>query len=248
MNNIESAAKTDPQTQRIELIFITTIILTLVHGGFVSWDLLTMIPGGAKLFGLQVPNTIAASAYMSTIYLAFLCAYSGFKEFVRWATPLNIPKGNKSGFLPEEESQSLIRVEILAVFWTLLLLVSIFLLQMRLISRLPLELMRTALQVSVVLIGVYTSKGFHMRKRRKYAEKLWSRIDFSKIILEYVEENGPIDNTSAQRVTGLPRYRALRVIKRLQDKKLLVPIGNGRGRKYIKVVETDNTSAHATAQ
>ena len=248
MEKTEMSNKKDPQTQRIELIFFTTILITLVHGGFISWDLATMIPGGPKIFGLQFPNTITASAYMSTIYLAFLCAYSGFKEFVRWATPLSIPKGNKAGFLPEEETKSLIRVEILAVFWTLLLLVSIFLLQMRLIGRLPNELMRTALQVSVILIGVYTSKGMHMRKRRKYAEKLWSRIDFSKVILEYVEENGPIDNASAQHITGLPRYRALRVIKRMQEKKLLVPIGNGRGRKYIKVVETENVSAHATAQ
>jgi hypothetical protein len=139
----------DLQNVRLEIIFYITLLITAVQAGYILWDIITMIPGGVRLFGLSGPNTIVAISEISTVYLGFLAAYAGYKEFLRW-TDTAKPETDR---IPQEQVLRFKRGEIIVVFWILLLLMAMVLKAQHLIGRLPNELERVAFQAAGVLLG-----------------------------------------------------------------------------------------------
>jgi hypothetical protein len=123
---------------------------------------------------------------------------------------------------------------VIVAFWVLLAVVAIVLLQVRLISRLPNELFRTALQAVGVLFGTYASKGLHSRSKKQKEDDLGLSSQHGQKIVDYIAANGAIDNEACQKVTGLGQYQVYRLLKRLQDDGVLKSEGANKGRKYIR--------------
>ena len=140
----------------IEALFYVTLFVTVVQAGFIIWDFLTLFPLFSRIFGLSNPNTVYASSFMSNVYLALLGAYAGTKEVVRWLKPsLEL----SAATIKTEEKKKFKRGEIIVSFWVLFAVVAIAFWQLKLIDRLPNELVRTAVQAIGIMFGSSTSKG-----------------------------------------------------------------------------------------
>lgn len=222
----ESIHAEDLQNSRIETIFYITLLITVVHSGFIIWDTGTM--------ALHRANDIVATGYMSTLYLAFLTAYAGYKEFVRWLKPAKAANPEETEeVIPQSSVLRYRRGELIVIFWVLLLILGITMYQLKVIERLPQELYRTAMQAVGIWLGTMASKGLSQRKKRKDLDALDDDSKFEKVILKHIEANGFVDNASCQQITGLDRNRAYRVLKKLADDgKVKVDSGTTRGVRY----------------
>ena len=68
----------DLKNMRVEAIFYLTLLVSLVLAGYILWDIYALL--------FHVQNTHFAVPEMSTAYLVFLAAYTGYKEYRRWMT------------------------------------------------------------------------------------------------------------------------------------------------------------------
>jgi hypothetical protein len=220
----------DLQSVRLEIIFYLTLLITIVQAGYILWDVVTMLPGGARLFGLNETNTIVAISEISTVYLGFLAAYAGYKEFLRW-TDTSAPETDR---VPQEQVLRFRRGEIIVVFWILLLLIAMVLKAQHLIERLPNELERVALQAAGVLLGGWGSGRIRQTHRKMKAEQSHAADIHTEKILSFLETSEYIDNKSCQQVTGLGPFKCYRLLKLLEKQDLIEGAGATRGRKYRK--------------
>ena len=216
------------QNQRIETIFYLTLLVSIVQLGFILWDMVTLIPGFGAFVGLKAPNAITSSGLMSSLYLALLGIYAGYKEFVRWTS--------SEQEVPEEQIIRFKRGEFIVTFWVVLAVAALTIWQMKIIPRMPNELFRTALQALGIMFGSYASKGLFKKSSKRKAEDTKLAGGFSSKILDYISQNGSIDNEACQSLTGLPRYSALRVLRKLEKDRVLRREGKGKGIKYLKIV------------
>jgi hypothetical protein len=215
--------------KRSEILFYLTLLITIVHAGFIFWDFITSIPLFAKLIGIA-ENKIFASGYMSTLYLALLGAYAGHKEIKRWTTtqPTLTYEENKFG-----------RGELIVSGWIIFCAISISFWQMNIIPRLPNELFRTTLQVVGIIFGTYTSKGIYSRVKGKRVKSITIEDQEGKsaenMIMEYVKEHGKIDNKSCQKLLGINDDQAYYILSKLVREGKLLQDGKGRNACYKSV-------------
>ncbi|MFH1368047.1 MAG: hypothetical protein ABII64_02845 [Elusimicrobiota bacterium] len=215
------------QDSRIETIFYVTLLITVVHSGFIIWDTGNM--------ALRRANEIVATGYMSTLYLAFLGAYAGYKEFVRWIKPAKtLTTEDEDVLIPKSQVLRYRRGEIIVVFWVLLLMTGISLFQLKLIERLPQELYRTAMQAVGIWLGTMASKGLSQRKKRKDSELLDDDLKYEQVILKHIGTTGFVDNASCQEITGLDRNRAYRLLRKLASDGKLKTEGGTKGARYLR--------------
>jgi uncharacterized membrane protein len=218
------------RNERTEKIFYITLLVTVMHGGLVLWDLFCLI--------IKKENGVFSSSTFSNVYLLFLGAYAGYKEFVRWMESSSTEDEDVS-------KQNIIRIrrgEYIAFTWIVLLIVCLMLKSLLLIPRLPYELERTAIQVFSVVIGTFASRSLFIRRAKKRVESgipAESNIDFieaEKRILAYVAERGSIDNEEVRKITGFARGMAYKTLERLESEKKLKAEGTGKSIKYVKAV------------
>ncbi|MBU0952040.1 MAG: hypothetical protein KKH91_04350 [Elusimicrobia bacterium] len=212
------------KNERMETLFLLTLLATLVQAGFILWDLVTLFPAVEKLLGLAKPNTIYASALMSNLYLALLGAYAGYKEFQRWtdsAQPQDLPDAQTTRFK---------RGELIVSSWIILAIFAIALWQLQLISRLPNELFRTAFQSFGILFGTYASKGLFSKAKSKDTK---IAQDSTQKVIDYVKSNGSIDTETCQKFCLISRFRAYRLLKRLESEGTLKKEGAGKRARYV---------------
>ena len=92
----------------VERLFIVTLIVAVVHAGFILWDMGTMILG--------IKNEVVASNLMNNLYLILIGGYAGFKEIKRW-----LSKNPADTIMPEEKVIQFQRGEIIVYSWVFLL-------------------------------------------------------------------------------------------------------------------------------
>ena len=219
---------TSLQNQRIETIFYLTLLVSIVQFGFILWDMVTLVPGVGALVGLKAPNAITSSGLMSSLYLALLGIYAGYKEFVRWTDAST----SLSAEIPQEQVIRFKRGEFIVSFWIVLTVIALMIWQMKIIARMPNELFRTALQALAIMFGSYASKGLYTKSSKKKAEDQTLVNDNQGKVIEYIKANGSIDNEACQKVFNLDRGRAYRLLEKLEKQGVVKSEGTGKASKY----------------
>ncbi|MFH1823942.1 MAG: hypothetical protein ABH873_01785 [Candidatus Firestonebacteria bacterium] len=219
------------RNERVEKFFYLTLIITILHGGFVLWDLVCLIIGRQ--------NTIYSSGAFSNIYLIALSGYAGYKEFVRW---MESPYGSDEE-VAKEKILRFKRGEIITTLWILLYLACLTIERFHLISRLPFELERTALQVFAVVVGTYGSKSLFIGRARSKTgndgkdaskkQELNSAEQEAKI-LAIIDSEGSISNDRCREILGADRNRVYRVLEKMEKEGRIKTEGIGKNIKYVK--------------
>ena len=207
-----------------EFLFKLTFFITIVHAGFIFWDFLTLIQPFNKFAGIIEENSVYSSGSMSTLYLAILGIYAGRKEIKRWT--------QNSGIEIAEQQSTSNRGEFIVGTWVVFTVVTLVFQQLHIISRMPHELFRTALQVIGVIFGTYTSRDLHKRKKGGIQNIQDSNLQSKDKIIEFIKSNGFIDNASCQKLLNLDRNKAYILLNSLEKEGVLVQEGSRKGSIY----------------
>jgi hypothetical protein len=210
---------------QLEGIFFITLVIALIHAGFIIWDIFTMIPGADKLISFKYPNTIFASAMMNNLYLTLLSVYAGYKEFNRWT--------GKTKQL-EQKIRRIKRGEMIVLFWVILTIIGITIMQIQLIPRLPKELFRTTLQVLGIFFGTYASKKL-FDKSMGMVERDDLTNENRELILTHIELNGFITPKQCRELTGISRVQTYRIVHYMIKAGLIKSQGQTNNVKYIRI-------------
>jgi hypothetical protein len=225
---------------RSEILFYLTFLVTIVHAGFILWDYITLLPGVPALIGLALPNTVWGSPTISTLYLALLASYAGYKEFKRWME-------SDDAIVSEAQADAFRRGEAIIVFWVLFLLVAAASAEsLHIIPRLPYELFRTTMQVLAIMLGSYASRKIKQSKLKKKKTENDAEIisdetalgaasnydERKQKVIEHLKTNPYIDNELCRNITGMDRHQAYRFLESLEKDGELPGEGKGKGRIY----------------
>jgi hypothetical protein len=199
-------------------------------------DLVTMLPGAVTFFRMNGPNSRFATADMSNVYLLFLTAYTGYKEFRKWfdlrsADPTKLAS---QLVVPKDQVVRFRRGEVIVAFWTLLFVVTLVIQAEGLIPRLPKELARVAVQAICIWMGGLFSEGALRSHKQKKADDYANTTSHAQKILDHIDANGAIYNEECQNITGLSSSKAYRLLQRLVSEGELVTDGKNKGKRYFK--------------
>ncbi|MFH1825603.1 MAG: hypothetical protein ABH873_10350 [Candidatus Firestonebacteria bacterium] len=226
------------KNDRVGKFFYLTLIITILHGGFILWDLFCLIIGKA--------NTVYSAAAFSNIYLIALSGYAGYKEFVRW---MESPYDSNEE-VAKEKILRFKRGEIITTLWILLYLACLTIERFHLISRLPFELERTALQVFAIVVGTYGSKSLFIGRARKILKSgshinqstgnaldgtiILSDEECEAKVIEFIEKNGGINNEQCRQILMIERGKSYRILENMEKKGKIFAEGMGRAITYRK--------------
>jgi hypothetical protein len=229
----------DLQSARLEVIFYFTLLITAVLAWYIFRDLATMLPGAQQFLGMSAPNDKFATPEMSNVYLLFLTAYTGYKEFRRWLD-LNAKAGTDQAavVVPQAQLLRFRRGEVIVVFWALLWLLCSVIEAEHLIPRLLKELGRVALQAILIWLGGVFSEGAVRSRSKRKAETGTHAAAHAQKILDHVAANGPIYNEDCQNLTGLDKDKAYRLLQHLVAQGKLASEGKNKGKRYFKPGDT----------
>ena len=179
----------------------------------------------AKEFSFQLKS----SMLMGHLYLTFLAAYVGPKEFVRWL------KRTDEEVLTFSENKKITRGMYIVIIWSVFTGVVVLMWQMSLIGEVPETLLYTLGEVVALLCGTEASK--YLRNRRAVQAKQDTSIqtDYSDKALDYCKEHGQINRQICQNEFGLSEDQAYRLLKKLVSQKKLAESGEDKNRSYKPV-------------
>lgn len=241
-NNLNTTGQV--RNAAVERLFYVTLIVAVVHCGFILWDLTTMF--------LMVKNDIVASSLMSNLYLILIGGYAGFKEIKRW-----LSKNPENVIMPEEKIIQFQRGEIIVYSWVFLFIAAVVLSQVKMISRMPMELTRTTIQSVTLLIATIGSRWVYQNKKQLRIADSGLRIkevtenekgqaapppkgtpntdwECEVKVTEYIEKNGEITNDDVRAMLGIDRNRAYRFLEKLEKEGKIISSGEKKGAKYVK--------------
>ena len=67
---METSTTEQVRSAAVERLFYVTLIVAIIHAGFILWDLITM--------ALGIKNDVVASNLMNNLYLILIGGYAGF--------------------------------------------------------------------------------------------------------------------------------------------------------------------------
>lgn len=218
----------------VERLFYVTLIVAIIHCGFILWDLGTM--------ALGVKNEVVASSLMNNLYLILIGGYAGFKEMKRW-----LSKNPADSVMPEEKVIQFQRGEIIVYSWVFLFIVTVVLSQVKMIARMPMELTRTTIQSVTLLIATLGSRWVYQNKKAATSDKGQGTGEDEKgqsmtdgecevKVMEYIEKNGGITNKELRDITGLDRGKSYRILEKMEKDGKIKPDGTFKDVVYKKVV------------
>jgi hypothetical protein len=209
----------DLQNIQLETVFSLLALYTVVIAFYIIRDMVTMLPGAVQFFSMPGLNTKVATPVMSNCYLILLAGYTGYKEFVRYQNLQASPDAEV--IVPKDQLLRYRRREVIVVFWVLLLMLAQVLNAEGLTPRLPMELSPIAMKAMGIWLAGLCTKGVLTRGRKKTVVAGRSRDELAQIIIGYLKVHATIDNAGCQAVTGLKRYPAIRLLKKLEKQGIL---------------------------
>jgi hypothetical protein len=174
---------------------------------------------------LGLPFT--SSMLMGHIYLTFLAAYVGQKEFVRWF------KRADEDVLSEAEGKKITRGTYIVVVWGVFTGLVVFAWQAGLITEVPNVLLYTLGEIVALLCGTEASKYLRTRQAGQVKQDASNRANYGDRAIDLCKEKGSIDNEVCQLEFGLSQDQSSRLLAGLVKAGKLKSLGSGRARKYV---------------
>jgi len=208
----------------LEVMFYLSVFFGLLHFCAILGQIVLMI--AHTTFGREFSFKLNSSMAMGYMYLTFLAAYVGPKEFVRWL------KRSDDEILSPLESKKITRGLYIVVGWALFTGIVILFKDMGLISAVPETLLYTTGEVVALLIGTEVSKYLRTRQAAGLKQDSAVQADYSDKVLDYCREKGSIDRSECCNEFGLSNDQSYRLLKKLVSQKRVVEYGENKGRRY----------------
>lgn len=265
----------DPETQKklwlqkgflrkvhgaMDALFYATLAMGLYEAGLIVLDLLTMMPWFTQLIGMTAPNVRYATPELSNIYLGFLLAYAGGKEFSKWTRYRNIDLASVTVEELEERSELFTRGTLIMFSWLALLCACKVVKDLYPLERLPYEVFRVAMQTLGVWTGTQAlgdARKSSLKRKVKEAgikvqrtetaaaavpagrEELNEQVEKARLseehrqmLLTYLKTTRWITSEEITKMTGLDRHQLHRLIGSLEEKGRIVGDGDNKHRRY----------------
>lgn len=210
-----------------EILFTLATFFGLLHFISVLGQVIVMYMHTALKMDVSFP--LRSSMFMGNIYLGFLTAYVGRKEYLRWTSAPD------EGVLSKYVLLKLTRGEVIIVAWGMLTALTTFIWQMDYIKEVPEPLVWTLGEVVALWCGTSVLKYFKSQSATAVKETRSAVENYGDRVVDYAKEKAGIDNDDCQREFGLTEQQAYRLLKQLVKDKRLKEIGGTKGRKYIAV-------------
>ena len=168
----------------------------------------------------------SSSMLMGHIYLTFLAAYVGQKEFVRWFRRAD------EEVLSEAEGKKITRGKYIVIGWGVFTGLVVFIWQGGMIAEVPNVLLYTLGEIVALLCGTEVSKYLRTRQAARLKQDSAVSDNYTARLLDYCRQKGSIDRPECQNEFGLSEDQAYRLLKKLVKEKQLVEIGDTKGRRY----------------
>ena len=173
---------------------------------------------------LGLPFT--SSMLMGHLYLTFLAAYVGQKEFVRWF------KRADTDILTEAEGRKITRGSYIVIGWGVFTGLVAFIWQSGMIAEVPNVLLYTLGEIVALLCGTEVSKYLRTRQAVKGKQYISNHENYADRVIDICKAKGKIDNSDCQNEFGLGKDQAYRLLTGLEKSGKLKAVGNGRYRYY----------------
>ena len=207
-----------------EVMFYLAAFFGALH--FLSISMQSVVMFMHTTLKRDVGMPFSASMLMGHIYLTFLAAYVGQKEFARWF------KRADDDVLTEAEGKKITRGVYFVAMWGIFTGLVVFVWQAGMIAEVPDVLLYTFGEVVALFCGTEASKYLRTRQAVKGKQDISNHENYADKILDYCREKGGIDRIECQNEFGLSEDQAYRLLKRLVREKKLVEIGDTKGRRY----------------
>jgi hypothetical protein len=208
-----------------EILFTLAAFFGALHFVSIAGQVLVMYMHTA--LGKDIGFPLKSSMFMGNIYLGFLAAYVGRKEYVRWVS------APESDVLSKYVLLKLTRGEVIIVAWAMLTGLAGFIWQMGYINEVPQTLVWTLGEVVALWCGTSVLKYFKAASTTATVKETKNTIEnFGERAVDYCKEKGSICNEDCQREFGLGRGQAYRLLKALVSDKRLKETGAGKASKY----------------
>jgi hypothetical protein len=211
----------------LEVMFYLSCFFGALHFAGVLGQVAGMVAHTVFKTGLGM--AITSSMLMGHLYLTFLAAYVGPKEFVRWF------RRTDDDVLSPVESRKITRGMYIVIGWALFTGIVVLFQQMDLIAEVPQTLLYTLGEVLTLLCGTEVSKYLRTRQAVQVKQDTENTINYADRAIEYARQKGGIDNAECQREFGLSQDQASRLLSGLAKKGKMKYTGYGRSRRYVAV-------------
>jgi hypothetical protein len=173
-----------------------------------------------------LPFGVQSSMLMGHLYLMFLAAYVGPKEFLRWRNRTD------DEVLSPSENRKVTRGLCIVVGWAAFAGMTTLLWEAGLVAEVPETLLYTLGEVVAIFCGTEVSKYLRARQAVQGRQDASLNDNYADQVLDYAREHGGIDRPECQHAFGLTEDQSYRLLKRLVREKKLAEFGENKGRRY----------------
>lgn len=209
----------------LEVMFYLSCFFGALHLAGIAGQVGGMVMHTA--FHAEPRFVFTSSMLMGHLYLAFLAAYVGPKEFLRWM------RRTDDEVLSPTENKKVTRGLYIVIGWALFTGVVVSLRQINMVNEVPETLLYTLGEVVTLFCGTQASKYLRTRQAVQAKQDTANNDNFGDRVLDYAKEHGGIDNEECQREFGLSSDQTYRLLNRLVKAGKLKPTGTGKGTRYI---------------
>ncbi|OGS20515.1 MAG: hypothetical protein A2252_01120 [Elusimicrobia bacterium RIFOXYA2_FULL_39_19] len=208
----------------LEVMFYLSLFFGVLHFFAILGQVVFM--AAHTVFAKEFTFGLRSSMLMGHLYLTFLAAYVGPKEFVRWL------KRTDDEVMTLSENKKITRGMYIVIGWAVFTGVVVFLWQLSIVNEVPETLLYTLGEVVALLCGTEASKYLRNRSATQGKQDTAISINYADKVLDYCKTNNSIDRIACQKEFGLSEDQAYRLLKKLVSQKKLVEFGENKGRRY----------------
>jgi hypothetical protein len=208
-----------------EAMFYLALFFGFLHFSTLGAQVYGMVLHTA--FGRDIRLSVESSMVLGHVYLAFLAAYVGQKEFVRWL------KRADDEVLTTTDAKKITRGIYIVIGWAVFAGLVITLKSLRMVAEVPETLLYTLGEVLALFCGTEASKYLRGRQAFRKSQDSINLGIFGDRIVDHCKVKGSIDNTACQTEFGLSQDQSSRLLSGLAKKGLLKAQGSGPARKYV---------------
>jgi len=209
-----------------EVMFYLALFFGVLHFSAILMQVVGMFAHTALRKEFAVP--FQSSVMMGNVYLAFLAAYVGQKEFVRWL------KRADDEILSGTDAKKVTRGIYIVIIWAVFTGVVMYVKSMSFIAEVPDTLYYTLGEVLALLCGTEASKYLRNRQATKRNQTASSIENYGDRAIDLCKAKGSIDNELCQMEFGLSRDQAYRLLNKLENTGKIKAVGMGKATKYIE--------------
>lgn len=207
-----------------EVMFYLALFFGLLHFATIFMQVVGMFTH--TTLGREIAVPFQSSLMMGNVYLAFLAAYVGQKEFVRWL------KRADEDVLSETDTKKITRGIYIVITWSVFTGLVMFVKSMSFIAEVPDTLYWTLGEVLALFCGTEASKYLRNRQATQKKRDANDNYNFGDRAVEFCRQKGSIDNQACQMEFGLSQDQSSRLLSGLVKAGKLKAEGYTNARKY----------------